>query len=121
MFRSRIELADTSSEVEKSHQRHEVEMKRAEERTKELEVALRAADEVLGCRKKKRKPSPSHGPISFSEGLRTTAEALDFSFLGSTNRATLNEAAFASLLGNGVLVSTISRACMPSASTNLQI
>eukprot|EP00752_Nemacystus_decipiens_P015407 g13740.t1 len=38
MFRSRIELADTLSEVEKDHQKHEIEMKRAEERAKELEV-----------------------------------------------------------------------------------
>lgn len=47
MFRSRVELADTLSEVEKDHQKHENEMKRAEERAKELEVALRAADEVV--------------------------------------------------------------------------
>lgn len=46
MFRSRMELADTLCEVEKDHQKHEIEMKLAEERTKELEVALRAADEV---------------------------------------------------------------------------
>lgn len=46
MFRGRIELADTLSEMEKDNQRHEIEMERAEEQTKELEVALRAADEV---------------------------------------------------------------------------
>ena len=46
MFRSRTELANTLCEAEKDHQRHELEMKRAEEQTKELEVALRAADEV---------------------------------------------------------------------------
>lgn len=47
MFRSRIELADTLSEVEKDHKKHAIETRRAEERTKELEVALRAADEVF--------------------------------------------------------------------------
>lgn len=46
MFRSRIELADTLCEMEKGHQKHKIETKLAEERTKELEVALRAADEV---------------------------------------------------------------------------
>lgn len=46
MFRSRTELADTLGEMEKDRQKHDTEMRCAEERTKELEVALRAADEV---------------------------------------------------------------------------
>lgn len=46
MFRSRVELADTFVEWKKDRQQHSGEMSCAEERTKELEAALRAADEV---------------------------------------------------------------------------
>lgn len=46
MFRSRVELADTFVEVEKGRQLYSGEMACAEERRKELEAALRAADEV---------------------------------------------------------------------------
>ncbi|CAM9284817.1 unnamed protein product, partial [Ectocarpus sp. 13 AM-2016] len=47
MCRSRVELADTLCDVETDREKHESEMAQAEERAKELEVALRAADEVL--------------------------------------------------------------------------
>ncbi|CAM9694986.1 unnamed protein product, partial [Scytosiphon promiscuus] len=47
MFRSRLELADAFSEFESHKLEHEREMEQAEERAKQLEVALRAADEVL--------------------------------------------------------------------------
>lgn len=46
MYRSRVELADTLCDVETDRQKHDSEMAQAEERAKELEVALRAADEV---------------------------------------------------------------------------
>ncbi|CAM9581708.1 unnamed protein product [Ectocarpus sp. 6 AP-2014] len=47
MYRSRVELADTLCDVETDREKHDSEMAQAEERAKELEVALRAADEVL--------------------------------------------------------------------------
>ncbi|CAM9592712.1 unnamed protein product [Ectocarpus fasciculatus] len=47
MYRSRVELADTLCDVETDRQNHDSEMAQAEERAKELEIALRAADEVL--------------------------------------------------------------------------
>lgn len=46
MFRSRAELADTLAGVEKDREKHERELRRANDHVKELEVALRAADEV---------------------------------------------------------------------------
>lgn len=46
MFRSRVELADILVDEEKERQKHDKEIRCAEERAKELEVALRAADEV---------------------------------------------------------------------------
>ncbi|CBN75760.1 hypothetical protein Esi_0174_0018 [Ectocarpus siliculosus] len=47
MYRSRVELADTLCDVETDREKHDSEMAQAEKRAKELEVALRAADEVL--------------------------------------------------------------------------
>lgn len=46
MNRSRLELADTLCDLETDREKHDSEMAQAEERAKELEVALRAADEV---------------------------------------------------------------------------
>lgn len=46
MFRSKIELADTLADAEKERNKHDQEFRQADEHAKELEVALRAADEV---------------------------------------------------------------------------
>lgn len=46
MLRSRLELADAYSEFETHESRHDREMEQAAARAKQLEVALRAADEV---------------------------------------------------------------------------
>ncbi|CAN0201920.1 unnamed protein product, partial [Pylaiella littoralis] len=47
MFRSRIELADTLGRAEKERQKHDEEARCAEERSKELETALRGVKRVL--------------------------------------------------------------------------
>lgn len=49
MIRSKMELMDALSDAERKHQHHVRELKGAEARATELEVALRAADEVLLC------------------------------------------------------------------------
>ncbi len=46
MFRSRVELADTLAGAEKDRKRHDRELRRTKEHVQELNVALRAADDV---------------------------------------------------------------------------
>lgn len=53
MLRSRLELADAFSDFEVHMSEHEREMEQAEERAKQLEVALRAADEVHAAKKRR--------------------------------------------------------------------